>query len=117
MARVFTIDASEVFHNIERLEPRMLAGIKVIGNTTAGKMQDYAKSNHPWENRTHTAEARLRGKSELKGTELSISIAHGVDYGVWLETREDFQGRYQILEKARDSQIEEFKRMLLALKL
>ena len=41
-----------------------------------------------------------------------MSIKHGVDYGYYLETRADFDGKYQILEKARDSEINNFKGMI-----
>ena len=80
-------------------------------------MKEYAQSNHKWIDRTGSATDEITADAKWEGTTLDISITHGVDYGIWLETRRDFEGKYKILEEARDSQIETFKSMLLALRL
>lgn len=112
-----TIDASEVTNNLKNMTKRTKAGITVIGNTVASQMKEYAQSNHKWIDRTGSATAGITADAKWEGTTLDISITHGVDYGIWLETRRDFEGKYKILEEARDSQIETFKSMLLALRL
>ena len=80
-------------------------------------MKEYAQSNHKWIDRTGSATDEITADAKWEGTTLDISITHGVDYGIWLETRRAFEGKYKILEEARDSQIETFKSMLLALRL
>ena len=112
-----TIDASEVTNNLKNMTKRTKAGITVIGNTVASQMKEYAQSNHKWIDRTGSATDEITADAKWEGTTLDISITHGVDYGIWLETRRDFEGKYKILEEARDSQIETFKSMLLALRL
>ena len=115
MAYSITIDGSECFQKLKQLDARTQAGLTVIGSTVAAQMEAYAKGNHRWINRTQSAENMLKGECKWEGTTLDISIKHGVDYGIWLETRIAFQGKYKILEEARDSQVESFKAMVLAL--
>ena len=112
-----TIDAKEVINNLQNLDERAKAGLNTIGETVASQMKEYAQSNHRWTDRTGSATAEIKSKAEWQGDTLDISITHGVDYGIWLETREAFEGRYKILEEARDSQVETFKSMIRALRL
>ena len=107
-----TIDTKEFNDNIKRFDDKMQAQLKVVGSTISKNMQTYAKVNHPWTNRTYSAQNKLKGEYKVDDNTLDISIAHGVDYGYYLETRADFDGKYQILEKARDSEINNFKGMI-----
>jgi hypothetical protein len=112
------VDVSEVTGDIESLKKILKAQLDIIGDITARNMEVYAKSNKPWKNRTGDAQSLLNGKSSWESDDiLDMAIAHGVYYGVYLETRRDFQGKYKILEEARDSQIANFKSMLMRLKL
>lgn len=124
MARIKTlkigidVDIGPVKGNIEELRNILKAQLDIIGDITAKNMEVYAKTNKPWKNRTGDAQNLLNGKSQWESDNvLDITIAHGVYYGVYLETRRDFQGKYKILEEARDSQISNFKSMLMRLKL
>lgn len=117
MAYSITIDGSDCFQKLKQLDARTQAGLTVIGSTTAAQMEAYAKGNHKWVNRTQSAENMLKGESKWEGTTLDMSIKHGVEYGIWLEVRIAFQGKYKILEEARDSQVQTFQQMLMALKL
>lgn len=112
------VDVSEVTGDIESLKKILKAQLDIIGDITARNMEVYAKANKPWKNRTGDAQNLLNGKSTWESDDmLDMAIAHGVYYGVYLETRRDFHGKYKILEEARDSQIENFKSMLMRLKL
>lgn len=107
-----TLDVSEFNDKIKAFDKTMQAQLKVVGSTISKNMETYAKANHPWTNRTYSAQNKLRGSYEVNDNTLDISIAHGVDYGYYLETRADFDGKYKILEKARDSEISNFKGMI-----
>ncbi len=61
---------------------------------------DWAKRNHPWRNRTGWAEASLGHYTFRDPARIETFVYHGVTYGVFLELREDFEGRYQVLDKA-----------------
>lgn len=111
------IDVSEVMRNLYELDDRVKVALDIIGDTTGQKMLGHAQNNRPWVDRTNSAKDQLHYSVDWEGQVLDISIAHGVDYGVWLETNESFQGRYQILDKARDSQVENFKSAIRAMNL
>lgn len=117
MGRSIQIDVTEVAESLERFDKAMQAQLKVVGDTISKKMETYAKSNHPWKNRTGSAQGKLKGSYKVTDNELDIMISHGVDYGFYLETRHDFNGKYQILEKARDSEVDNFKNMLKTMNL
>lgn len=56
-----------------------------LGRTVARMGQAYAIANAPWTNRTGFARASLEGTSESSGGGVTITIAHGAEYGIWLE--------------------------------
>ena len=107
-----TVDVKEVAQNLKKFDQTMQAQLQVVGSTISGNMESYAKANHPWTNRTSSAQNQLKGDFKVSDNEMDIFIAHGVTYGYYLETRKDFNGKYAILEKARDSEINNFKNML-----
>lgn len=109
------IDAAEVLGKLKTFDQTTQAQLKVVGSTISKNMEAYARSNHPWTNRTSSAQNNLRGDFKVTDNELDIMIKHGVDYGIYLETRHDFNGKYAILEKARDSELNNFKNMLRTL--
>lgn len=66
-----------------------------------GKAEDlerYMKANHPWKNRTGAAEAGLSAKvvSSRINFVQTITLAHGVPYGVYLEN--SMERRFAIIE-------------------
>ena len=61
----------------------------------AREMEDYAKSNHPWSNRTGDAEAGLTTTVEENPFRPKIYLYHTVSYGLWLEVR--FNGLYAVI--------------------
>lgn len=107
-----TIDTSEFNDKIKTFNATMQAELKVVGSTISKNMQTYAKANHPWTNRTKSAQNKLKGDYKVTENDLDISIRHGVTYGYYLETRRDFDGKYKILEEARDSEVDNFKGMI-----
>lgn len=65
------------------------------------KCADYAKAEHRWQNRTGLAEAGLGSFTfPAEGTAIQTDVYHGVTWGVYLETRPAFDGRYQILDES-----------------
>lgn len=113
----FTLDGSDFISNLTNMNQRVQTGLNVIGDATASQMKTYAQTNHPWTDRTHSATDEISTEVKWEGTALDISITHGVDYGIWLETRDAFEGKYKILEEARDSQVNSFKEMIQAMRL
>lgn len=110
-----TISAEEVLGNLEEMNERVKAGLKVIGETVGAKMTSYAQANAPWTDRTGNARSGLHHEVAWKGTTLDIQIKHSMDYGIWLEIANS--ERFAILKKARDSQIDTFVSMIKSLNL
>ena len=85
---------------LKSFEEHMDAAIAVYANTQAERLIGYAKENRPWTDRTGAARQRLNAyvtdiPSEEKRQGYRINLAHGVDYGVWLELA--MEKRYAIL--------------------
>lgn len=71
-----------------------------IAHEQAAEMEAYAKSNAPWTDRTGRARATLSARVEETGPIGTIVLAHGVDYGLWLEIAN--QGRFSIIPETID---------------
>ena len=59
------------------------------------ELEGYAKLNAPWQDRTGNARAGLKGAVNREKNAITISIAHSVDYGIYLERSNS--GRFAIL--------------------
>jgi hypothetical protein len=66
-----------------------------FAETQRTEMERWAKTNAPWQNRTGNARKLLHATVEREATRIRVVLAHGVDYGKWLEVRWD--GRFGIL--------------------
>ena len=56
-----------------------------IAYEQAEAMEQYAKANAPWTDRTTDAREYLHATVEETGPIGTIVLSHGVDYGLWLE--------------------------------
>lgn len=70
---------------MERYSQVILQGGRRIAHKHAAEMEAWAKSNAPWQDRTGAARAGLKATVEDNDLVAEITLAHGVDYGVWLE--------------------------------
>ena len=80
-----TFDASEVYEKLNRLKTRLPKALDAMAEVGSQKMEAYAKPHAPWTDRTGQARQRLRGYVEQYDTGVRITLAHGVDYGEYLE--------------------------------
>lgn len=87
-----TAQSCEVY--MDRVDMRLLEEMTRI----AHEIEDTAKTYHPWQNITGAAEAGLNCKAEYTGAGVKVVLAHGVDYGIWLEVK--FGGRWGVIEPA-----------------
>lgn len=71
------------------------AGIAKFTEGFAQQVEDYAKENAPWEDRTGEAREGLTAKGEQRLTKYTITLFHTVEYGLWLEVR--WSGKYAII--------------------
>jgi hypothetical protein len=68
----------------------------VYGN----KCVSYIHSTHRWEDQTGQASAGIGTQTFKQGEGIITDVFHSVEHGVYLELREDFAGRYKILEES-----------------
>lgn len=81
----FTFDGGELFSDIASMQTRFKAAIGLYADTASKKLENYAKVNKPWTNRTHDARNRLTGSWEWQGDNVKMALSHGVEYGIYLE--------------------------------
>ena len=81
--------------NLADFDVKTKAAVGLYGDTVAKKLEASAKSNRPWTDRTGRARQSLNSGSELVGNKVRVSLAHGVDYGIWLELCNE--GKYSII--------------------
>jgi hypothetical protein len=59
------------------------------------RVEGYAQSNAPWTDITGAARSSLTASVYEENGEVVLELAHGVDYGYWLEVIQD--GQYAII--------------------
>lgn len=80
---------------------RIEAGIVAIARRWAPEIENYMKSNAPWTDRTGNARQGLHTEvNHVVGSMVEIILAHGVEYGYWLEVKG--AGAYAIVNPALD---------------
>ena len=85
MAYKMKLDIDDLTSGLENLRSRSEAAIRMLAEQGGQKFQDFARENRKWTDRTGHARQRLTGGSESIESGYRIYIAHGVDYGIWLE--------------------------------
>lgn len=96
MAQSFSFNVSQILNNLAQLEPSNSQIIRTFVNASADKLQAYAKDNAKWTDRTGAARQRLNTKVEKVSNGYQIALAHGVDYGIYLEMAHE--KRFAIIE-------------------
>ena len=119
---------SELATAIERYGDRVLQAVAAIAQYAATQMQNAAKSDAPWTDRTGNARTGLFGTSEADFARkvVTIYLSHGatIDYGVFLELRgggdggggggdgSPGSGRYAIIMRTMQAHYEPLMQML-----
>lgn len=78
-------DLGNMKRNLERIPDRVEEALYGYGETAAALLQGEAQRNRPWIDRTGHARQRIKGYCVRTENGVRIYLAHGVDYGVYLE--------------------------------
>jgi len=79
-------DTSSLKKNIDKMSVKLGTVVLMYSATKASELQAKMKVNRPWTDRTGMAKATLNAKvSQPSQNIIRITLAHGVDYGIWLE--------------------------------
>lgn len=84
----FVLDygSSTLSKNLFGMENKLGAAILMYASTKAVECESYMKINRPWVDRSFKAKNSLNAKvSQPNNHTVRITLAHGVDYGIWLE--------------------------------
>ena len=82
----FTINIDELSQNLNEFQDRLKYAVQMYASTKANELEALMKANRKWTDRTGMAKARLNAStSEPDENTIRITLAHGVEYGIWLE--------------------------------
>lgn len=105
---------SELATAVERYGDRVLTAVAAVAQYVATQMQNQAKADAPWTDRTGNARTGLFGTSEADfgAKVVTIYLSHGatIDYGLWLEIAGS--GKWGIVMKTMESHYEPLMQML-----
>lgn len=96
----FKFDASKLMKGLAEREIKTKVALGLHADSTAKKMEAYAKENRKWEDHSHDARDRLTGTWKWVGSVARVKLSHGVDYGVYLELCNE--KRYAIIQPTID---------------
>ena len=86
MAFRLDYNGSTLGQNLGKMPPKLGPAILMILSTRSQEIEYKMKANRPWTDRTGMAKATLSATvSQPSETLFRITLAHGVDYGIWLE--------------------------------
>ena len=88
-------DMGEIRARVNSLPKNINNMIAAIFERQAINVQDYARSNARWADRTGNARNGLFAKASRNGNSHEIVLYHTVPYGIWLEVR--WAGKYAII--------------------
>lgn len=92
----FKFDSSALMKGLESLEDKAGEAIQMYSETGAKKLEGFMKDEALWVDRTGAARQRLTGTVSKLAKGYRITLAHGVEYGLWLELA--MEKKYAIIE-------------------
>lgn len=93
----FRFNQDAITRGLDRLSERADEAVRIYAETSALKLQGSAQENAPWTDRTGHARQRLKGDVLTVNEGYKLRLAHGVDYGAFLELANE--RRYAIIEQ------------------
>lgn len=94
----FVLDYSKsaLGQNLAQFSNKIGAAMLMYATTKSTECEAYMKLHRPWTDRTNQAKTTLNSKvSQPNDHTIRITLAHGVDYGIWLELAHE--KRYAII--------------------
>lgn len=86
MAFKLDYGSSSLASGLDKMSMKMGALVLMYASTKASKLQAQMKLGRRWTDRTGAAKALLNAKvSQPSSDTVRITLAHGVNYGIWLE--------------------------------
>lgn len=87
---------NNIKRQMQEYERRVYRAVVAVAEYMSAVLETYAKMNAPWTDRTANARQSLHAfVRDESPVVVRLFLAHGVEYGVYLETR--WQGRYSVI--------------------
>lgn len=101
-----TWNPNEFVREVTMYRTKIEASVKILADVAAIKMENYAKEESIWQDRTGNARQTLKGSATWTSQQVvMIAVSHHQHYGYWLELA---HGReYAILEESIEENVEE----------
>ncbi len=93
----FTFDSGNLTKNLRDLPGKVNRQIAATVAFHATQAEASMKTEAPWNDDTGAARAGLFTATYHAGNQHTIYLSHSVHYGIWLEIRRDFHGKYRIV--------------------
>lgn len=87
--------AQQVMFNLRKVLENHREDIEDSMGQFAAKLENQAKNNRPWTDRTGNARRSIEGSSEVGRDYIKVALCIGVDYGKYLELSNG--GKYRII--------------------
>lgn len=99
---MWTVPPEQAFPELTRAYVQAVQhGIHAIAQRWAPEIENYMRANAPWTDRTGNArQALYTAVEQVAGQMVTIILAHGVEYGIYLELSN--AGRYAIVNPSLD---------------
>lgn len=94
------LDISDMAAKLAGMESKTDVALRVLAEQGAKKLESNAKNNARWTDRTGNARGRLNGRAQPISNGQRLILAHGVDYGIWLELANE--KRFSIIPETLD---------------
>lgn len=91
----FSMDTAAFARKLEERERRTLFAQEVYAHNAAKELEQAAKADAPWKDRSSLARGGLTGRAQRSGGRITISLSGGVHYLVYLELAH--KKRYAVL--------------------
>lgn len=96
MARFsFDLGTVQLQRKTRDMAPRIENAVNQTMLFGSAKGVEHMKTNAPWTDRTGNARAGLHVVPDLDGNKKTLTFAHTMSYGIWLEVIQN--GKYQII--------------------
>lgn len=79
------MDFEKLTGNLGTLGVKTEMALVMYATTKASQLQSYMQTNRPWTDRTSMAKQTLTGRASAIRNGARITLAYGVDYGIYLE--------------------------------
>lgn len=97
----FVIDGRKMRKQIDEGPEKAMRAAWITAQTMSPDVENYMKLNAPWTDRTSNARNGLAARAYREGKEIGIVLYHQVDYGIWLEVKNE--GRFAIIQPTIDA--------------